>query len=135
VLGARVSQIREVDTVKQRLARAEQDWRDGDIQFIDQSFPKVLPDCRRSSTDSDILAVGGIAGSFKCDANPVGDEMDFAEWDQAFPANRMLASATLDRLRHNAYCLVLEGESFRAPRLAPGTSRGKVASGAKNLRA
>ena len=25
------------------------------------------------------------------------------EWDQAFATNRLLASATLDRLRHNAY--------------------------------
>jgi hypothetical protein len=31
------------------------------------------------------------------------------------PANRLLASATLDRLRHNAYCLVLDGQ---APKLA-----------------
>jgi hypothetical protein len=26
------------------------------MQFIDQSLPKVLPDCRRSSSDSDIQA-------------------------------------------------------------------------------
>jgi len=62
----------------------------------------------------------------------VTSNLDFAEWDQAFPANRLLASATLDRLRHNAYCLVLDGESFRAPRLAPGTTRAnKVANGSK----
>ncbi len=45
------------------------------MQFIDESLPKVLPDCRRSSSDSDVLSVGGIASSFKCDANPVGNEM------------------------------------------------------------
>ncbi|NCX62767.1 MAG: hypothetical protein EBW84_08575 [Betaproteobacteria bacterium] len=39
-----------------------------------------------------------------------------ALWDQAFPNNPLLASATLDRLRHNAYCLTLNGESYRAPR-------------------
>jgi DNA replication protein DnaC len=61
----------------------------------------------------------------------VTSNLDFAEWDQAFPANRLLASATLDRLRHNAYCLVLDGESFRSPRLAPTASRAKVANGAK----
>ncbi|NRO99700.1 ATP-binding protein, partial [Paraburkholderia sp. NMBU_R16] len=37
----------------------------------------------------------------------------------AFPANRLLASATLDRLRHNAYCLVLDGHSYRSPRHLP----------------
>jgi len=45
--------------------------------------------------------------------------LDFTEWDQAFPANRLLASATLDRLRHNAYCLVLDGQSYRGPKLPP----------------
>src|SRR5476651_1665200 len=46
------------------------------MQFIDQSFPKVLPDCRHSASDSDILSVGGIASSFKRDANPVSNEME-----------------------------------------------------------
>ncbi|MFD3323099.1 ATP-binding protein, partial [Alteromonas macleodii] len=36
----------------------------------------------------------------------------FSEWGQAFP-NKLLGAATLDRLRHNAYRLVLEGESYR----------------------
>src|SRR5580704_13912720 len=45
------------------------------MEFIDQSLLKVLPDCRRSASDSDILSVGGIASSFKRDANPVSNEM------------------------------------------------------------
>ena len=58
--------------------------------------------------------------------------LDFAEWDQAFPANRLLASATLDRLRHNAYCLVLDGDSYRAPRATAATAKPRaVANGAK----
>ncbi|MPZ47443.1 MAG: ATP-binding protein, partial [Betaproteobacteria bacterium] len=48
---------------------------------------------------------------------------DFTEWDQAFPANRLLASATLDRLRHNAYCLVLDGQSYRAPKSPPSATK------------
>jgi DNA replication protein DnaC len=46
----------------------------------------------------------------------VTSNLDFTEWDQAFPANRLLASASLDRLRHNAYCLVLDGQSYGAPK-------------------
>ncbi|MCE4556256.1 hypothetical protein LXT13_17830 [Pelomonas sp. P8] len=42
--------------------------------------------------------------------------MDFTEWDQASRANRLLASASLDRLRHNAYCLVQDSQSYRAPK-------------------
>jgi DNA replication protein DnaC len=42
--------------------------------------------------------------------------LDFDEWSNAFPANRMLGAATLDRLRHGAYRIVLDAESYRAPR-------------------
>ncbi|MFZ2509179.1 MAG: ATP-binding protein, partial [Steroidobacteraceae bacterium] len=73
-----------------------------------------------------------IAERYEQAATVVTSNLDFAEWDQAFPANRLLASATLDRLRHNAYCLVLDGESFRAPRLAPAAARAKVANGTRN---
>lgn len=48
-----------------------------------------------------------------------------------FLNNRLLASATLDRLRHNAYCLVLDGQSYRAPKLAPVVANKRVASTAK----
>jgi DNA replication protein DnaC len=80
-----------------------------------------------------------IAERYEQTATILTSNLDFAEWDQAFPANRLLASATLDRLRHNAYCLVLDGESFRAPRLAPTAARAaagaKVANSARNAQA
>lgn len=72
-----------------------------------------------------------IAERYEQAATVVTSNLDFSEWDQAFPANRLLASATLDRLRHNAYCLVLDGHSYRAPKLGPGSARAKVANGAK----
>ena len=50
--------------------------------------------------------------------------LDFDEWDQAFASNRLLASATLDRLRHNAYCLELDGPSYRDPKVAPAPKKG-----------
>jgi hypothetical protein len=55
--------------------------------------------------------------------------LDFDEWDQAFASNRLLASATLDRLRHNAYCLELDGPSYRDPKVAPPSKN----EGAKRL--
>ena len=57
-----------------------------------------------------------IAERYEQAATIVTSNLDFTEWDQAFPANRLLASASLDRLRHNAYCLVLDGQSYRAPK-------------------
>ena len=49
---------------------------------------------------------------------------------KAFPNNRLLASATIDRLRHNAYCIELEGPSGRNPKVAPPKS--KLANGQKS---
>jgi DNA replication protein DnaC len=68
-----------------------------------------------------------IAERYEQAATIVTSNLDFTEWDQAFPANRLLASATLDRLRHNAYCMVLDGQSYRAPKLAPVTSKPRTA--------
>jgi DNA replication protein DnaC len=53
----------------------------------------------------------------------VTSNLDFDEWDQAFACNRLLASATIDRLRHNAYCLELTGPSYRDPRMPPPSKK------------
>lgn len=52
----------------------------------------------------------------------------YSEWGSVFP-NRLLGCATVDRLRHNAHRVVIEGDSFRSPRptsITPkrGTSKG-----------
>jgi DNA replication protein DnaC len=72
-----------------------------------------------------------IAERYETTATILTSNLDYTEWDQAFPSNRLLASATLDRLRHNAYCLVLDGQSYRTPRIAPAARNSKVASGPK----
>ena len=48
----------------------------------------------------------------------VTSNLDFTEWAAAFP-NRLLGAATTDRLRHNAYQLILDGKSYRSPKPAP----------------
>ncbi len=73
----------------------------------------------RSPADEDLHDL--IAERYERTATIVTSKLDFPEWDQAFPANRLLASATLDRLRHNAYCLVLDGQSYRSPRALPNS--------------
>lgn len=45
----------------------------------------------------------------------ITSNLDFNEWGSAFP-NRLLAAATIDRLRHNAYRVTLDGPSFRGDR-------------------
>ena len=72
-----------------------------------------------------------IAERYEQVATVVTSNLDYTEWDQAFPSNRLLASATLDRLRHNAYCLVLDGQSYRSPKLAPSSTKSRVANNSK----
>jgi DNA replication protein DnaC len=66
-----------------------------------------------------------IAERYEQATTLVTSNLDFSEWDQAFPSNRLLASATLDRLRHNAYCLVLDGQSYRSPKVKPTATRSR----------
>lgn len=74
----------------------------------------------RAPADEDLHDL--IAERYERCATIVTSNLDFDEWDQAFATNQLLASATLDRLRHNAYCLELDGQSYRDPKVAP-TSR------------
>jgi DNA replication protein DnaC len=57
--------------------------------------------------------------------------LDLREWVDAFPDNRVLGAATLDRLRHGAYRIVIEGESFRKPKPMHGDGEVAVAKSSK----
>jgi DNA replication protein DnaC len=48
----------------------------------------------------------------------VTSNLDLSEWAEAFP-NRILGAAVIDRLRHGAYQVVLDGETYRTPRPSP----------------
>lgn len=56
-----------------------------------------------------------IAERYERTATMVTSNLDFTEWGHAF-TNQLLGVATLDRLRHHAYRLVLDGNSYRSPR-------------------
>jgi DNA replication protein DnaC len=70
----------------------------------------------RSPLDEDLHDL--IAERHEQSATIVTSNLDFSEWGEAFP-NRLLGAATIDRLKHNAYCLVLEGKSYRSPKISP----------------
>jgi DNA replication protein DnaC len=53
-----------------------------------------------------------ISARYEQTATVVTSNLEFSEWGNAFP-NQLLAAATLDRLRHNAYKIIIEGPSFR----------------------
>ncbi len=56
---------------------------------------------------------------------------DFGEWGAAFPDNRILGTATRDRLRYGAYWLVLEGDSYRTPKSMRDPPENTVAKSGK----
>lgn len=95
-----------------------------DLLIIDDFGLKPL----RPPADEDLHEL--IAERYETTSTIVTSNLDLPEWDQAFPANRLLASATLDRLRHNAYCLLLDGTSYRAPRPLP-TAKSRLANTTK----
>jgi len=63
-----------------------------------------------------------VAERYERAATIVTSNLDFDEWGEAFP-NRILGAATLDRLRHAAYRVILDGESYRTPRPLPETPK------------
>lgn len=75
----------------------------------------------RAPADEDLHDL--IAERYEQAATIIPSNLDHTEWDQAFATNRLLASATLDRLRHNAYCLELDGPSYRDPKVPPAEKK------------
>jgi DNA replication protein DnaC len=64
----------------------------------------------RSPQDEDFHEL--ISARYETAPTIVTSNLAFSEWGNAFP-NQLLAAATLDRLRHNAHRVVLDGASFR----------------------
>lgn len=83
----------------------------------------------RPPADEDIHDL--ISERYEQTSTIVTSNLDFSEWDEAFPNNRLLASATVDRLRHNAYCIELEGPSNRNPKVPPPNAKSKLANAQK----
>lgn len=75
----------------------------------------------RAPADEDLHDL--VAERYEQAATIVTSNLDFDEWTEAFATNRLLASATIDRLRHNAYCLELDGPSYRDPKVAPASKK------------
>jgi DNA replication protein DnaC len=56
-----------------------------------------------------------VAERYERTATVITSNLDFGEWGDAFP-NQLLGAATLDRLRHGAYRVILDGKSYRSPK-------------------
>lgn len=85
----------------------------------------------RSPQDEDFHDL--ISERYEKAATMVTSNLDFHEWGDAFP-NRLLAAATIDRLRHNAHCIILDGPSYRGFNNSDGSLVYKKRSGKLNLK-
>jgi len=90
-----------------------------DLLIIDDFGLKPL----KGSQDEDLHDV--IAERYERKSTIVTSNLDLPEWTDAFP-NRILGAATIDRIRHGAYKVVLDGKSYRATKTAPKPSKPSV---------
>ena len=65
----------------------------------------------RSPQDEDLHEL--IADRYEQATTVITSNLALSEWQQAF-ANQLLGIATIDRLQHNAYQVILEGKSYRS---------------------
>ena len=87
----------------------------------------------RSPEDEDFHDL--IAERYERAATILTSNLDFDEWGEAFAANKMIGAATLDRLRHGAYRVVLDGDSYRSPKSLPERSKPPTGKGGKSTQA
>jgi DNA replication protein DnaC len=74
-----------------------------------------------------------IAERYERTATVITSNLDFTEWGEAFP-NKLLGASTLDRLRHAAYRLILDGKSYRTPRGEAESEKSVVAKRPKTAK-
>jgi DNA replication protein DnaC len=83
----------------------------------------------RSPDDEDFHDL--VAERYERVATILTSNLDFPEWGEAFPGNKMIGAATLDRLRHGAYKIILDGDSYRGLKTGTEKSTSTVAKGGK----
>lgn len=83
----------------------------------------------RSPEDEDFHDL--IAERYERAATVLTSNLDFTEWGEAFASNKMIGAATLDRLRHGAYRVVLDGDSYRSLRPTSDKVKGPTAKAAQ----
>src|SRR5438046_10009040 len=75
MLGARITQRRQIDARKERLTTAEQDRRDRDMHLVDEARLEILAHRGRPAADLDIEVARGLPGAPQRFLNSAGDEM------------------------------------------------------------
>ena len=95
-----------------------------DLLIIDDFGLKPL----RSPQDEDFHDL--IAERYERKGTIITSNLDLSEWGDAFP-NKLLGAATIDRIRHGAYNVILDGKSFRSEKPLFSTSKSTIVKGGK----
>ena len=98
-----------------------------DLLIIDDFGLKPL----KAAQDEDFHDI--VSERYERKSTIVTSNLDIPEWSEAFP-NRILGEATIDRLRHGAYSVVLDGKSYRAPRPVPKTTKSRCQKSTKSTK-
>ncbi|WP_457573301.1 IS21-like element helper ATPase IstB [Desulfolithobacter sp.] len=96
-----------------------------DLLIIDDFGLKPL----RTPQDEDIHDL--IGERYERRSTIITSNLDLSEWRDAFP-NKLLGAATIDRIRHGAYCVVLDGKSYRTTKPLPKPQKKEVEKRAKS---
>lgn len=81
-----------------------------DLLIIDDFGLKPL----RTPSDEDLHEI--VDERYERRSTIVTSNLDVAEWNQAFVSNKLIAVATIDRLKHRAYAIAIESQTRRAMR-------------------
>jgi len=97
-----------------------------DLLIIDDFGLKPL----RSPQDEDVHDL--IAERYERKGTIITSNLDLSEWGDAFP-NKLLGAASIDRIRHGAYSVILDGKSFRSEKAQPNSPKSTIAKGGKTI--
>jgi len=97
-----------------------------DLLIIDDFGLKPL----RSPQDEDVHDL--IAERYERKGTIITSNLDLSEWGDAFP-NKLLGAASIDRIRHGAYSVILDGKSFRSENAQPNSPKSTIAKGGKTI--
>jgi len=97
-----------------------------DLLIIDDFGLKPL----RSPQDEDFHDL--LAERYERKGTIITSNLDLSEWGDAFP-NKLLGAATIDRIRHGSYNVILDGKSFRSEKTLTKTPKSTIEKGGKNI--
>lgn len=132
IFSASIAKFWQVDAGKQVLPGAEKDRGDNEMQFVDQSCAKVLPNRGYAAAEPDIPAAGSIGGELECSADIVGNEVEYGaaihrdRWPGVVRQNKDLRVVRWIVAPPSLPCIVWPCASDRSEHVAPHDPRTDV---------